>query len=130
MSKNFYDLRFCVRRPDGYTSGLWRLWVTRGGDVFLALRKMAAISKYSFHKSGICRGAFTTQFTDEHGTPAALSGDRVISKWRRAPTPARGKGGGSRVAWIAFPTGYLSRLPLENPGEIVCVDAAPEGAAT
>jgi hypothetical protein len=125
MAKNLYDLRFGIRRDDGYTSSIWRLWSTSSGDVYLATRTMGRIEKYSFHKSGICRSAFTK----EHGTPPAMS-DRALFKWIRAKTPPKGRGGASRVAWIAFPTDFLSRSAEENENSIVWISAAATGGAT
>lgn len=125
MAKNLADLRFAVRSPSGQVSSIWRLWATRHGDVYLATRKMAMIEKYSFHKSGICRSAFTT----EHGTPKTMT-DRAIFKWNRLPTPAAGKGQASRVAWMGFPTDYLSRPSNSNVKGVTWIEAAPTGGAT
>ncbi len=104
MPKNLYDARLCVRRDDGYVSNLWRLWITREGDVYATTQGMGGIEKYSFHQSGICRSAFTK----EHGTPDTMT-DRLIFKWKRSDIPPESTGKASRVAWIAFPTSYLSR---------------------
>jgi hypothetical protein len=125
MSRNLFDLRFGIRRHDSYVSGIWRVWVTRQGDVYLAIRTMAGIDKYSFHRSGICRRAFTSQ----HGTPSTMS-DRAMFKWRRLETPPAGTGRASRVAWIAFPTDYLSSAFDPDDGRVVWIDAAPLGGAT
>ena len=124
MASNLFDLRFLVQRDDGYCSSQWRLWVTRAGDVYLATRGMGGIQKYSFHASGICRSAFTR----EHGAPRTMA-DRAIVKWNRATTPRPGSGSASRVAWIAFPTDYLSRSPLPVAKSTV-IAAAPQGRAT
>ena len=125
MSKNLSNLRFKIRREDGYTSSAWRLWVTTPGDVYLAIKSMAGIEKYSFHRSGICRSAFTK----EYGTPSSMN-DRVISKWKRLSTPPRGSGQASRVAWLAFPTDYLSRLNEQENKKTLTIPAAPSGGAT
>jgi hypothetical protein len=124
MSKNKVDLRFAVRSHSGQISSVWRLWATRHGDVYLATRNMAKIEKFSFHKSGICRSAFT----GEHGTPETMT-DRAMFKWKRLPTPEAGEGKASRVAWLAFPTDYLSRR-ADHPVEINWIEAAPPGGAT
>ena len=124
MGKNLFDLRFAVRRADGYTSLPWRLWITSQGDVYLASRSMAAVEKYSFHWSGICRHAFTK----EHG-PGRTMQDRVLQKWKRVETPMEGAGQASRVAWMAFPTDYLSRLVIKDAGKIHWIAAAPPGGA-
>ncbi len=125
MSKNLLDLRFGIRAPNGFVSSAWRTWVTRHGDVYLATRFMARIEKYSFHRSGLCRSAFT----NEHGTPKTMN-DRAMFKWRRNVTPPAGSGRVARIAWIAFPTDYLSRPKAKERGEITWIDAAPPGNAT
>lgn len=125
MAKNLFDFRFGIKRDDGYISNIWRLWITSSGDVYLTVREMGGIEKYSFHKSGICRSAFTK----EHGTPAKMT-DRVIFRWKRAITPPAGRGGASRVAGIAFPTDFLSRRQEQNENKIVWIPAASSGGAT
>jgi len=125
MAKNLYGLRFGIRRKDGFISSIWRLWITGPGDVYLATSRMGGIEKYSFHKSGICRSAFTK----EHGTPVTMS-DRAMFKWNRFQTPEQHSGRASRVAWIAFPTDYLSRNKEEHKKKITWIDAAPSGGAT
>jgi hypothetical protein len=125
MAKNIHDLRFGIRREDGYVSHTWRLWITRSADVYLFTRGMAGIEKYSFHRSGICRSAFTK----EHGTPRSMS-DRALFKWTRGGTPPVSNGMASRVAWIAFPTDFLSRITEKNPKPTTWIPAAPSGGAT
>jgi hypothetical protein len=125
MAKNLHELRFGIRRDDGYISNIWRLWITRPGDVYLATRGTAGIQKYSFHISGICRSAFTK----EHGTPPSMS-DRALFKWTRGETPCIASGKAMRVAWIAFPTDFLSRTIEKNPKPTTWIPAAPSGGAT
>lgn len=48
MPKNLLDLRFGIRRHDGFVSNIWRAWATAPGDVYLATRSMAGITKYSY----------------------------------------------------------------------------------
>jgi len=125
MSRNLYNLRFGVKSSDGYVSSLWRLWVTRHGDVYLSVKSHAGVTKYSFHKSGICRSAFTK----EHGVPEALS-DRAMFKWRRKQTPIQGVNEASRVAWIAFPTDFLSRDVSKERKKVTWIGSAPSSGAT
>ena len=99
--------------------------MSRQGDVYLSLRWMAKIQKYSFHKSGICRQAFTR----EYGTPLTLK-DRATSTWKRLATPPAGDGKGSRVAWLAFPTNYLSRQRNSVTEGVVWIKGAPVDGAT
>ena len=122
--RNLLDLRFGIRTAEGLESSLWRLWIARAGDVYLAVRSHAGVSKYSFHRSGICRSAFTA----EHGTPRAMT-DRAMFKWRRSPTPPRGVGTASRVAWLIFPTDFLSRPRPHKPGDVLWIPAAPANHA-
>jgi hypothetical protein len=124
MGKNLFDLRFVIERQDGLRSSPWRLWIAADGDLYLTTRRMGGIQKYSFHQSGICRSAFTK----EHG-PAPGMADRAMFSWKRAQTPPEGGGGASRVAWIAFPTDYLSRTTPPSKSTIL-VTAAPQGGAT
>lgn len=125
MPKNLYDARLCIRRDDGYVSNLWRLWISHDGDVYTTTQRMGGIEKYSFHKSGICRSAFTK----EHGTPETMT-DRLMFKWNRKSTPPKASGEASRVAWIAFPTDYLSRPQNDFKKQIIWIPAAPSGHAT
>jgi hypothetical protein len=125
MSNYLLDLSFGVKRSDGYVSDIWRASTTRLGDFHLATSSIAGVEKYSFNKSGMCRSAHT----GAEGAPAGLR-DRAGFKWRRAATPPRGSGRASRVAWIAFPTDYLSRPTVEDDGEILWIAAAPSCGAT
>jgi hypothetical protein len=125
MSDSLLDLRFGVRRADGYVSDVWRASTTRRGDFHLGTRSITGIEQYRFDQSGMCRSAHT----GTEGAPAALR-DRAGFKWRRAPTPGRGSGRAARVAWIAFPTDYLSRPGAEDDGDVLWIDAAPACGAT
>jgi hypothetical protein len=118
-------LRFGIQRPDGYTSSIWNLFTSPHGDVYLASRQTAGVHKVSFHKSGICRYAFTT----EHGIPDGMK-DRVMLKWRRASTPPARSGRASMVFWAGVPTSFLSRpdSPVRKP--VVWIDAALPDDAT
>lgn len=129
MSKNLFDLRFAIRRDDGFISSIWRLWITSPGDVYLRTGKVGGIEKYSFHKTGICRSAFTSEYIEKYGTPASIP-DRAMFEWNRSATPEVNSGKASRVAWIAFPTDYLSRNNQQPQKTITWIDAAPSGRAT
>lgn len=56
--------------------------------------------------------------------------DRAMREWRRADTPPSGSGRASRVAWLAFPTDYLSRLNAQEKKTMLWIPAAPPGGAT
>lgn len=125
MSDFLLDLRFGIKRSDGYVSDVWRASATRDGDFQLATRSIAGVEAYTFEQSGACSSA---HFGAE-GTPAALC-DRAGFSWRRAATPPRGSGRAARVAWIAFPTDYLSRPGPEEVAEVLWIEAAPASGAT
>jgi hypothetical protein len=125
MSSYLLDFSFGVKRTDGYVSDIWRASTTRLGDFHLATSSIAGAEEYRFNKSGMCRSAHS----GAEGAPEALR-DRAGYKWRRAATPPRGSGRAARVAWIAFPTDYLSRPTVEDDGEIFWIAAAPACGAT
>lgn len=125
MSNLLLDLSFGIKRPDGYVSDIWRASTTRLGDFRLVTSSIAGVEEYRFNKSGMCRSAHSGG--DE--LPAALH-DRAGFRWRRAATPPRGSGRAARVAWIAFPTDYLSRPTVEDAGDIFWIAAAPACGAT
>jgi len=125
MSNVLLDLSFGVKRSDGYVSDIWRASTTRLGDFQLTTSSIAGVEKYSFNRSGMCRSAHS----GAGGAPAALR-DRAGFSWRRAATPPRGSGRAARVAWIAFPTDYLSRPTVEDDGGIFWIAAAPARGAT
>ena len=126
MAKNLLDLRLGVRSAHPHVSLIWRLFATKKGDVYFAVRTMGGVMKYSFHQSGICRSAFTA----EHGKPAALN-DRAMYKWNRAPIQPVGQERLSRVLLLAFPTDFLSRArAADTDAGITWMEAAPAGGAT
>ena len=125
MSSFLLDFSFGVKRTDGYVSDIWRASTTRLGDFHLATRSIAGAEEYRFNKSGMCRSAHS----GAEGAPEALR-DRAGYKWRRAATPPRGSGRAARVAWLAFPTDYLSRPTVDDDGEIFWIAAAPACGAT
>jgi hypothetical protein len=125
MGKNLVDLRFAVVDVQTHACSLvWRLWMTKLGDVYVATRDLAGVSKYSFHKSGICRDAFTA----EHGRPVHLP-DRAVAKWQRPDVPGKGSGQFARLLSVAAPTDYLSKKPVPLAANITAIPAAPAGHA-
>ena len=125
MSNYLLDLSFGIKRPDGYVSDVWRASTTRLGDFRLVTSSIAGVEEYSFDKSGMCRSAHS----GGESLHATLR-DRAGFRWRRAATPPRGSGRAARVAWIAFPTDYLSRPTAEDDGNIFWIAAAPACGAT
>ena len=118
------DLSFGIKRSDGYVSDVWHASTTQGGDFRLGTRSRAGVEEYRFAPSGICRSAQSGEFGD--GVPR----DRAGFRWRRAATPPRGSGKAARVAWIAFPTDYLSRPTLAEGTDVFWIAAAPAKGAT
>jgi hypothetical protein len=120
MAKNLKDLRFGTKDSRENISNVWRLWVTKHGDIYLATRAMGGIVKYSFHQSGICRYAHTSEAW------GAKEGDRALNKWKRRAIPARGKNQVVPLAMLAMPTNFLSRESEETKKKVHWLPAAPE----
>jgi hypothetical protein len=124
MPSKKLDIRFIVGALGGAHSSIWRAW-SQKNDVYAGYRSLAGVEKISFHRSGVCRKAFTKEF----GAPKGLD-DRLTQRWRRAPTPVQGEGKGSLVLTIAFPTDYLSTTELSTPSKpLLPIPAAPTGHA-
>jgi hypothetical protein len=98
--------------------------LTKKGDAYFASRGLAHVTKVSFHRSGICRDAFTS----EHGRPVTMP-DRVTGRWQRPLIPALASGNFARLALLAVPTDYLSKATQWPSGRVVAVPAAPPGGA-
>jgi hypothetical protein len=81
---------------------MWRVW-SKQSDIYLAHADRGNIEKLSFHRSGICRRAFTT----EYGTPVTLP-DRLMQRWMRTPGQMPGSENFHYAAVLAFPTDFLS----------------------
>ena len=125
MAKNVADLRFAVSNQSLGRSAIWRLWITRHGDLYLATRGTASHIKVSFHRSGICRYAFTKK----HGAAPSMP-DRVMQRWARPPVPKPDTNSFARLAWLAVPTDYLSRGPNSALSTATTVPPAQPGSAT
>jgi hypothetical protein len=110
-------------RSGAACSNVWRL-STRKSEAYLAVGE-AKVDKFSFHSSGICRHAFTSEF----GTPSGMH-DRVMTRWKRAPIPPPNTEKGASVLEVAFPTDFLSTAFPEVPREVHWLPAAPEGHST
>lgn len=106
-------------------SVVWRVWVTKKGDIYFGSADLAGVTKVSFHSSGICRNAFTEQ----HGRPVTMS-DRVMERWKRPQVPLSGSEHFARLLWLAVPTDYLSQRAKLDLGKTVPIPAAAAGAAT
>ncbi len=125
MSRNVADFRFTVNNEELGHSSVWRYWVTRHGDIYISSRNMARIAKLSFHRSGICRYAFTT----EHGASSGIN-DRLVNRWLRPHIPHSESDTFARLAWLIFPTDYLSQSPLPGTQKVELIPSATSGMAT
>ncbi len=124
MAKNLADLRFAIKNFTGDSSCIWRFWVTRKGDVYLAMRSLAHVVKLSFHVSGSCRNAIVKE-----RERYINSNNRLIFDWQRLETPSLGSNSISKVAILAFPTDYLSKVLHDISEDVFWLDAAPNGDA-
>jgi len=125
LAKGIANLRFAVAEPTIGSSSVWRLWATRHGDVYLATYNLAGVTKFSFHRSGICRNAFTR----EHGPGRSMT-DRVMHRWHRGFVPGPGSGQFCRLCWISYPTDYLSRGAQRGLEKSVHIPPAAAGRTT
>ena len=125
MSKNLANLRFGVVDEKYGHSSVWRLWVTKHGDIYLATKGMAGMLKVSFHKSGICRYAYTTEFANTRQVE-----DRLLHKWLRPKVPEAHANQIGRLCSLGIPTNYLSH-PTSGPDtKLIQVPAAPPSGTT
>lgn len=112
MGKNVLDARFGAKKGS-QVSLIWRLWATKHGDIYL--KSIGSIpSKFSFHKSGICRDAFTS----ESRIKPNGQDDRALRKWFRAQPPPKGLKKIVSLAYIQIPTDYLSRETTVYPKKV------------
>lgn len=119
------DARYVVGTPGGARSNVWRVIVKKSGDVYVTSARMGGVEKLSFHKSGICRKAFTA----EYGTPHGLD-DRATIKWKRSVTPPAGTNQGNFVFEVGIATNTLSlALPLPTK-KVRWIAPAPPGDTT
>lgn len=108
-----------VNRP---RSSVWRGF-SNGDDVYLTTSGMAGIQKFSFHRSGICRCAYTKEEGAAEGET-----DRVLHRWKREAPVSAGKI--LQVLTARFPSDYLSTaLPAERKA-VEWIPPAPAGSAT
>jgi hypothetical protein len=119
--RNKVDFRFAVGEPAGPRSAVWRGYSNKEG-IYISHGGMGGIEKFSFHKSLICRHAFT-----EQEGPADGDDDRVMQKWRRVLAPANGL----VYALVArFPSDYLSTTLKQERKTVAWLPAAISGYAT
>lgn len=120
LGKSNQRLRLAIGDPENRRSNLWRITAYKS-DVYVTCAGTLPV-KFSFHKSGICRDAFTGEF----GVPPGMQ-DRVMTRWKRADIPPPNTGKACSVLDVAFPTDFLS-AGLEVPSKpIHWLDAAAPG---
>ena len=116
--------RFGVGSPDEYRSAIWRVWV-QGNDVYAAARSMTELVKFSLHRSGNWRFAWT----EKSGIKSERSGDRAEEKWKR-PTPF--SPGWTQGPSIIVPNSGIKRSFRHDPEEdlrgIVWIPPASPGS--
>jgi hypothetical protein len=116
-------LRVAIGEATNRRSNLWRVAV-RKSDIYVSTGG-AAPAKFSFHESGICRDAFTSQF----GVPPGMQ-DRVITRWQRGEIRPPNSNRACSVLEIIIPTDFLSVGLDVPPKQISWVDTAPVGRST
>lgn len=121
MALNNVNLRLGLGGPDGPRSTKWRVFSNKEG-IYISHGGLGGVQKFSFHKSLVCRHAFT-----EQEGPAEGDDDRVLSKWRRVSAPANG----IVYALVArFPSDFLSTALTAENKAFTWLPAAATGHAT
>jgi hypothetical protein len=104
-------LRFGAKAGDGRCSALW-IAFTKGSDLYLGARSVAAKLKLSLHADGNCHIAVDYNYyrrLPDVGVPRPP--DRHFARWRM---PAMSDSGAVHVASVIFPTRFLrTGAPLE-----------------
>jgi hypothetical protein len=102
--------RFAVGDQDSPRSSIWRLW-SNSDEIYLGVRSKAGIFKLSFHGSGVCHFALTSQFAEEVSEQLKLTRqERTISRWRRSVAPDNEK----LLYCVVVPQFCLRSEPLNN----------------
>lgn len=96
--------------------------VSQKNDIYVS-HEDDSTSKLSFHESGICRSAFTS----EYGVPVTM-GDRVMSKWLRADVPPAGSGRACLLLRIWIATDFLSTNRVRPTKRVCWIPAASIGS--
>lgn len=112
--------RLAIGDPENLRSNIWRMAAYKD-DVYVGTGGAAPV-KFSFHKSGICREAYTGEF----GIPPGMQ-DRVMTRWKRGEIPPPNTGKRCSVLDITIPTDFLSTGLTAPAKETHWIDAAPTG---
>lgn len=106
-------------------SSVWRVWSNnKSSDVYVAVRNIAGVQKFSLHESGQWHMAYNTPEAAEQWGGKA---DRFMDTWSR---PDHGITGWTKALAVKVPHGSLSDLPDEPADDAVLwLPEAPEGKA-
>lgn len=108
-------LRFALRHGS-LRGGTWRVWTSKHGDIYVAIRDVAGEVKASLHKSGDWRYAYTKSTIErgrKHSDPIVDARTRHIVRWSRPRE---------------YAPGYLHALDLVSPAVSVSVPITEESA--
>jgi hypothetical protein len=117
--------RFAVGQKNSIRSSVWRLW-TKADEIFLAVRSNAGSFKISFHGSGVCQIALTSQFVKEVNDQLIEAGkDRSLDRWSRPVASEKEK----ILYCVLFPYFCLRAEPdsLENTSKVAWHSVPGEG---
>lgn len=96
--------RVAVGEP-GRRASVWRIWANKGSsDLYVAVRNIAGVQKYSFHESGDWRLQWATL---EAATRWTGRDDRRVDQWRR---PDKDPNGWTVALTIWVPHGELGTV--------------------
>jgi hypothetical protein len=120
--------RVCVGDRDGAHASVWRIWATRNhSDVYIAVRDIAGIQKWSLHESGDWRHQWVTPKYALHLTN---SDNRIIDQW---PQPTEFED----IGWTKAFSIRARLLDLvdygdgsELPDDVIWLPPPPGGHAT
>lgn len=116
---------FAVGAEDGPRSSVWRVWWSKEGDVYVAVRSLGGIIKASFHHTSNVRHiAFQKDFLKRF--PLFNIGERTLYRWYRTHWPNLNV---SLEGIIYIPADDLRRSAVDEKlrknGSIVWIEPPP-----
>ena len=94
----------------GRRSSVWRIWANRSSsDLYVAVRNIAGVQKYSFHQSGDWRLQWSTRSAATQWTGLD---ERRVDQWRR---PGEDQKGWTVALTIWVPHGDLGTIGGDDP---------------
>lgn len=119
-------MRFVVGEP-GRQSSVWRIWAPKNKcDIYIAIRTIIGVQKWSLHQSGDWRYQYLTdEIADEHGH----GGGRIIDQWQQPDE--LGDSGWTHGFTIRVRHQDLVEVaePAPVPADALWIPAPPEGQA-